>query len=110
MTPETHRGCCPLYAKTTTNLCVESLRIIYIGVGLITYKDTKAKCRHLKELTCEGTLRKVFICLTPPPLDPKSPPYGLHTVQYLYVYTWVLTVFSQGWERGRGGDLNKREG
>jgi hypothetical protein len=33
--------------------------------------DTKAKCRHLKKLTCKGTLRQVFICLiTPPPHPP----------------------------------------
>ncbi len=29
--------------------------------GLINYIDTKAKCRHLKQLTCKGTLRQVFI-------------------------------------------------
>ncbi len=29
--------------------------------GLINYMDIKAKCRHLKELTCKGTLRHVFI-------------------------------------------------
>ncbi len=29
--------------------------------GLINYKDTRAKCRHLKLLTCKGTLRLVFI-------------------------------------------------
>ncbi len=29
--------------------------------GKITYKDTKAKCRHLKKLTCKETLREVFI-------------------------------------------------
>jgi hypothetical protein len=29
--------------------------------GLINYKDTKAKCRHLRKLTCKGTSRKVFI-------------------------------------------------
>jgi hypothetical protein len=70
MTLETHRGCCFLYVKTTKNLCVESLRIIYIG--LVKFKDTTAKCRHLKELTRKGTSRKVFICLTPPP------PYKLY--------------------------------
>ncbi len=33
------------------------------------YIDTKAKCCHLKKLTCKGTLRLVFICLRrPPPL------------------------------------------
>ncbi len=29
--------------------------------GLINYIDTKAKCRHLKKWTCQGTLRQVFI-------------------------------------------------
>jgi hypothetical protein len=29
--------------------------------GKINYIDTKAKCRHLKKLTCKGTLRQVFI-------------------------------------------------
>ena len=27
-----------------------------------------AKCRHLKKLTCKGTLGQVFICLRPPPI------------------------------------------
>jgi hypothetical protein len=27
----------------------------------INYKGTKAKCRHLKKLTCKGTVRLVFI-------------------------------------------------
>jgi hypothetical protein len=29
--------------------------------GLITYINIKEKCRHLKKLTCKGTLRQVFI-------------------------------------------------
>jgi hypothetical protein len=29
--------------------------------GLINYIDNKAKCRHLKKLTCKGTLRQVLI-------------------------------------------------
>ncbi len=29
--------------------------------GLINYKDTKAKCCHLKKFTCNVTLRQVFI-------------------------------------------------
>jgi len=28
---------------------------------LINYIDTKAKCRHLKKLTCKGTLRQLFM-------------------------------------------------
>ncbi len=31
------------------------------GGRIINYIDTKAKCRHLKKLTCTGTWRKVFI-------------------------------------------------
>jgi hypothetical protein len=30
-------------------------------MGLISYIDIKAKCRHLKKFTCKGTLRQVFI-------------------------------------------------
>ncbi len=32
---------------------------------LINYIDIKAKCRHLKNLTCKGTFRQVFIRLRP---------------------------------------------
>ncbi len=35
---------------------------------LINFIDTKAKCRHLKKLTCKWTLRQVFLCLSPPRL------------------------------------------
>jgi hypothetical protein len=27
--------------------------------GLVNYIDNKAKCRHLKKLTCKGTLQQV---------------------------------------------------
>jgi hypothetical protein len=43
--------CCPLR---------QSLYSRYIH-GLINNIDTKAKCRHLKYLTCKETLRQVFI-------------------------------------------------
>jgi hypothetical protein len=42
--------------------------VLKYDYGLINYIDTKAKCRHLKKLTCKGTLRQEFICLRPPPL------------------------------------------
>jgi hypothetical protein len=29
--------------------------------GILNYIETKAKCRHLKKLTCKGILRQVFI-------------------------------------------------
>jgi hypothetical protein len=35
--------------------------VLYYYHGLISYKDTKIKCRHLKKLTCKGTLRQLFI-------------------------------------------------
>jgi hypothetical protein len=37
------------------------LPVVLSSHGLINYIDTKAKCRHLKKLTCKGTLRQVFI-------------------------------------------------
>jgi hypothetical protein len=54
---------------------------------LINYIDTDAKCRNLKNLTCKGTLRQVFICprpSTPYPL----PPYIMYAcIQYVYLFT-----------------------
>ncbi len=34
--------------------------LLGLNQGLINYIDNKAKCRHLKKLTCKGTLRQVF--------------------------------------------------
>ncbi len=39
-----------------------------LGRRKIRLIEGNAKCRHLKKLTCKGTLRQVFICLRPPPL------------------------------------------
>jgi hypothetical protein len=36
-------------------------RIFKISGALIVNIDTKAKCRHLKKFTCQGTLRQVFL-------------------------------------------------
>jgi hypothetical protein len=36
--------------------------------GLINHRETNAKCRHQKKLTCKGTLPLVFIFLRPSPL------------------------------------------
>ncbi len=46
-----------------------------------------AKCRHLKKLTCQGTLRQVFICIWA--RTPYTPPYTLY----------MCTVHKEG---GRG--------
>ncbi len=66
----------------------------------INYIDNKAKCRHLKKLTCKGTLQQVFVCLRPPPfLWRHTPPPPQHTV-----YEGILL------HKGKGGDLNQKEG
>jgi hypothetical protein len=50
------------YSKKETQKCVISKAINkQHNHGLINYKDTKIKCRHLKKLACKGTLRQVFI-------------------------------------------------
>jgi hypothetical protein len=46
----------------------QSDKVVAPGHGLINYIDTKAKCRHLKKISSDGTLRQVFICLRPLPL------------------------------------------
>ncbi len=46
--------------------CPEVVSVIRRKIGQI---ESNAKYRHLKKLTCKGTLRQVFICLRPP-----SPP------------------------------------
>jgi hypothetical protein len=49
-----------LHAAVPPSPTWNSLRHKYTR-GLINYIDTKEKCRHLKKLTCKGTLRQVFI-------------------------------------------------
>jgi hypothetical protein len=66
---------------------------------LINYIDTKAKCRHLKKLTCKGTLRQVFICLR------SSGPYPPPLTQCIRVYSVSLYVFLQR----KGGGCWTRE-
>ena len=53
--------------------------------------EGQAKYRHLKKLTCKGTVRQVFICLRP--RTPYPPPF--HTV-------YLLT-------KGRGGEGGRVE-
>jgi hypothetical protein len=55
-----------------------------------------AKCRHLKKLTCKGTLRQVFICLRP------KTPYPSPLTHYS-----VLIHTGKG---GEGGEFDQREG
>ncbi len=53
--------------------------------------EGNAKCRHLKKLTCKGTLRHVFICLRPP---------FAHCIPVYSVYLFT---------HGRGGESLTRE-
>jgi hypothetical protein len=43
-------------------------RMEYNSRRKIRLKEVNTKCRHLKRLTCKGTLWQGFICLRPPPL------------------------------------------
>jgi hypothetical protein len=48
--------------RLTSLLYIYNSSYIHIyNQRLINYINTKAKCRHLKKLTCVGTLRQVFI-------------------------------------------------
>ncbi len=52
--------CCRFYLGVFFAVHKEQYLFI-VHHGLINYIDTKAKCRHLKNLTCKRTLRQVFI-------------------------------------------------
>ncbi len=64
-----------------------ALRTDYISLSVVILKRRKirlregnAKCCHLKELICKGTLRQEFICLRP------RTPYTLYACN-VYMYT-----------------------
>jgi hypothetical protein len=72
----------PIVVPVVHKQCIE-LKDNTQNHGQINYIDTKAKCRHLQEITCKGTLRQVLICLRPRTQYP--PPYTLYTfIQYTY--------------------------
>jgi hypothetical protein len=61
-----------------------TLQVVSTNRRKIKLIEGNAKCRHLKQLTCKGTLRQVFICLRPSPPYPPSP-FILYTcIQYTY--------------------------
>ena len=49
------------FLLVSRHTAIQSRTSVYVHHGLINYVDTKAKCQHLKKLTCKGTLRQVFI-------------------------------------------------
>ncbi len=68
--------------------------------------EGSAKCRHLKKLTCKGTLRQVFTVYISEAQNPIPPPPLLRTV-YKRVYNTVY-LFTHG--KGEGGrELRQRE-
>jgi hypothetical protein len=70
-----------IYILVFIHVQKRDVRIVGVNHGLINYIDTKAKCSHLK-LTCERTLRQVFISQRP---RTPYPAYTLHTcTQYTY--------------------------
>ena len=53
--------------EPSTECSTPCFHLVFLGRiqchGLINYnRDNKAKCRHLKKLTCKGTVQHVFIC------------------------------------------------
>ncbi len=61
--PPRHRARESLLKKTKPNRSVRFLllQVYHRKIGLT---EGSANCRHLKKLTCKGTLRQVFICHT----------------------------------------------
>ncbi len=50
--------------------------------------EVKAKCCHLKKLTCKGTLRQVFICLRPRSPYILNPLTDCMRVHRILIHTW----------------------
>jgi hypothetical protein len=58
----------PQHGNTKQYFCPFSNRGDTVNHRKIRLIESNAKCCHLKELSCKGTLLEVFICLRPPPL------------------------------------------
>ncbi len=98
---------CKFMFRLVINVYIRLLVFLYlitISRRKIRLTEGNAKCRHLKKLTCKGTLLQVFICQRPRTLFP-PPPTHTHTV---YVYTVYL--FTQVGEDGRFEPDKKLEG
>jgi hypothetical protein len=53
-------------------------KVLHINCRKIRLIEGNAKCRHLKELTCKGTLRQVFIRV-----------YRLQIANFLFKFSYV---------------------
>ncbi len=58
--------------------------------------EGNAKCRHLKQLTCKGSLRRLFICMRP------RTPYSSSLTHCLHLCTVYSTYINLHREGGRG--------
>jgi hypothetical protein len=70
--------------------------------GLPNYIDTKAKCCHLKKLTCKGTFFAASVSLSEAPSPPdliQHPLTNCIRVNCIFIHT----------EKGDGGELSQRE-
>ncbi len=89
--------------RKTDDICVSLLDYLWPTIALSCRKkrliERNGKFLHLKQWTCKGTLRQVFVCLRP---RTSYHPPSLHTVD---VYTVFL--FTQG--RGRRVEPERRE-
>ncbi len=80
-----------------------SVQALYRKIRLI---EGNVKCRHLKKLTCKGTLRQLFICVRPKP--PPRPPPPLYTcIQYIYSQREGGRGVSWTREKRRGTTVHK---
>ncbi len=85
---------------------IQSSRITFHGIDKardrrkIRLLEGNANCRHVKKLTCKGTLRQVFICLTP--RAPFSPTPFTHCIR---VYSILIHTGKEG-----GGRVDRGEG
>jgi hypothetical protein len=60
MWEQTPTGLPGIQRDTNTYNSSFSSVVLYVEPWANENVDTKAKCRHLKKLTCKGTLRQVF--------------------------------------------------
>ncbi len=86
--------CCLWGRRSSNGACQKQSRIWNSGQAVERKLiESNAKCKHLKKLTCKGTLQQVFICLRP--RTPYPPSISVYTIVYLLTGKW--------------GELNERE-
>ncbi len=73
--------------------------------------EGNAKCRHLKKLTCKGTLRQlIIICLRPRTPNPPPPPIHTKYVYAVYLFTQRRGRVVEPWMKEEKGIRHRGEG